>query len=240
MGEDRLRLGHSPRATSLPDREQAIVRRHDVIADALQVRDVLLRLRMRPHVVVHRRDEHHRRAGREENGGEQVVRAPRNGEAATVEVLELYGSLNADSHVIALDTTGAGSTARPRAYSDNRTTRIRAIYRPAVLPSLNYDILFDLGSKDGMKIGDEIEMFRPREAAIQDERSALPEVHIGTAQVVRVTPYGSTARVTSQEQPAIRVGESVRVIARITARACIACCAIVVMGGECYHPARPC
>ena len=145
----------------------------------------------------------------------QVVRAPRNNEAAIVEVVELYGSLDADSRVVALDTVGAGAVGRPRTYADARTTKIRAIHRPAVLPSLDYDILFDLTSNDGMKIGDEVELFRPREAAVQDERPALPEVSIGTAQVIRVTPFGTTARVITQRQPAIRVGESVRVIARM-------------------------
>lgn len=145
----------------------------------------------------------------------QVVRAPRDGEAAIVEVLELYGMVDADAPVIALDTAGAGARSRPTPFSDSRTTKIRAIYRPAVLPSLNYDVIFDLSSRDGMKIGDEVQIFRPREHAIQDEHPAIPEVAIATGQVVRVTPFGSTARITSQQQPAIRVGESVRLTARM-------------------------
>lgn len=145
----------------------------------------------------------------------QVVRAPRNGEAAIVEVLEAYGAMNADAPVMALDTAGSGATGRPSTYGDARTTKIRAVWRPAVLPSLNYEVLFDLTSTDGMKIGDEIQIFRPREPAIQDERPAIPEVAIATGQVVRVTLQGSTARITSQQQPAIRVGESVRLTARM-------------------------
>jgi hypothetical protein len=42
---------------------------------------------------------------------------------------------------------------------------------------------------------------------------ALPEVRIGTAQVLRVTPGGVSAVVIGQEQPAIRPGT----IARVTA-----------------------
>ena len=145
----------------------------------------------------------------------QVVRAPRNGEAAIVEVLEVYGSVNADAPLIALDTAGSGASGRPLPYRDARATKIRAIWRPAVLPSLDYDVLFDLTSKDGMRIGDEIQIFRPREKEILDERPAIPEVAIATGQVVRVTPYGSTARITSQQQPAIKVGESVRLTARM-------------------------
>ena len=75
--------------------------------------------------------------------------------------------------------------------------------------------LFDMSSTDGMKIGDEIEIFRPRAEPKTDIGPAIPEVVIATGQVVRVTPYGATARVTSQQQPAIRVGESVRVTARM-------------------------
>ena len=127
----------------------------------------------------------------------QVVRAPRNGEAAIVEVLEVYGSVDADARVIALDTSGAGATSRPMPYSDARLTTIRTIHRPAVLPSLGYDVIFDLTSKDGMKIGDEVQIFRRREPAILDERPAIPEVAIATGQVIRVTAYGSTARITS-------------------------------------------
>jgi hypothetical protein len=145
----------------------------------------------------------------------QVVRSPRDGEAALVEVVELYGMLNADARVIPLDTTGASATGRPSSYADSRTTRVRAIHTPAVLPRIDYEVLFDLSARDGMKVGDEVQIFRPRLKEIQDERPAIPEVSIATAQVVRVTPYGSTARVITQSQPAIRVGESVRVIARM-------------------------
>ena len=145
----------------------------------------------------------------------QVVRAPRQGEAAIVEVLEIYGSVNANAPVIAIDTLGAGANGTPSLVTDGRVTTIRAIYRPAVLPSLDYDVIFQLSSKDGIKIGDEIAIFRPREASIPYERPAIPEVAIATARVVRVTPYGSTARITSQQQPAIKVGESVRLTARM-------------------------
>jgi LysM repeat protein len=144
----------------------------------------------------------------------EVVRAPRNGEAATVEVRELYGMLNADTPVIPIDTNGIGGVVPPIPISDGRTTEILSIYRSAVLPSLNYDVLFGLTSRDGMHVGDEVVIFRPREKSTE-EYPALPEVPIATGQVVRVTPYGSTARITSQVQPAIRVGESVRVTAKV-------------------------
>lgn len=147
----------------------------------------------------------------------RVVRAPRDGEAAVAEVLELYGKLDANTRVVRIDTAGAGANATPIAVAREagRTTTVRVIYRPAELPSTDSFVLFDLNAEDGMHIGDEVEIFRPRQNRIGDEGIASPEVSIARAQVVRVTPFGTTARVTSQEQPAIREGESVRVTARM-------------------------
>jgi LysM repeat protein len=145
----------------------------------------------------------------------RVVRTPRDGDAAVVEVLELYAQLNSEQHVVALDTTGAGATGAPVPISSNRSTKVRSIVRESVLPSLNYYVLFDMSSSDGMKIGDEVEIYRPRTEPKTDIGPAIPEALIATGQVVRVTPYGATARITSQQQPAIRVGESVRVTARM-------------------------
>ena len=148
----------------------------------------------------------------------QVVRPPREGDAAVVEVVELYGQLNADQLVVPLDTVGTGATRMPVAVptSLGQTAKVRYIHRDkTVLPSLNYYVLFDLSTNDGMRIGDEIEIYRPRAEMRGDVGPAIPEIAIARGQVVRVTSDGATARITSQEQPAIRVGESVRVTARM-------------------------
>ncbi len=145
----------------------------------------------------------------------EVVRAPRNGEAATVQVIELYGMVDANTRVVAIDTAGSGATGRPSAYTDTRITTIRAVHRDVVLPSLNYHILFDLAARDGMKIGDEVQVYRARQPEVNGERPAIPEVVIATGQVIRVTPFGTTARITSHTQPAITVGEHVRLTARM-------------------------
>jgi LysM repeat protein len=145
----------------------------------------------------------------------RVVRSPRDGEAAVVEVLELYDQLNADQSVVPLDTTGAGANAVPVPVATSRSAKIRSIVRKSVLPSLNYYILFDMSSNDGMRIGDEVEIYRSRTEPKTDIGPVIPEVPIATGQVVRATPFGATARITSQQQPAIRIGENVRVTARM-------------------------
>jgi hypothetical protein len=147
----------------------------------------------------------------------EVVRAPRDNEPAVVEVRQLYGLLDAGAKVIPLDTAGAGATGMPVAVpaATARTASLLEVYRPAVLPSLGHYVLFNLSSQDGMRVGDEVQVFRSRAEPKGDDGPTLPEVPIATAQVVRVTPYGTTARVTSQQQPAIRKGESIRVTARM-------------------------
>jgi hypothetical protein len=147
----------------------------------------------------------------------QVVRAPRNNEPALVEVRELYGSLDADTRVIPLDTAGTHVTDRPAPVtgSTTRSARVLEVHSPAVLPSFGSFVLFDLSAADGVRVGDEVEIYREREEPRGDDGPTLPEVSIARAQVVRVTPYGATARVISQQQPAIRTGERVRVVARM-------------------------
>jgi LysM repeat protein len=146
----------------------------------------------------------------------EVVRSPRNNEPATVEVRQLYGELGADTRVVALDTTGVGAVGVPRPVSEGtvRTASLLEVYKPDVLPSLGHYVLFDLSSRDGMRIGDEVQVFRTRTEPKGDDGPTLPEVAIAMGQVVRVTPYGATARITTQQQPAIRKGEHVRVTAR--------------------------
>jgi hypothetical protein len=147
----------------------------------------------------------------------RIVRPAVNGEAAIAEVIELYGVFSADSRLVAWDTAGAGVTLAPVPVPSGTglVGKIRSIQRPAELPSLDSYLLFDLSAKHGLRMGDEVEIFRPRDVLTGEEGPSIPEVPIARAQVVKVTPYGATARVTSQEQPAIREGQSVRIIARM-------------------------
>ena len=147
----------------------------------------------------------------------QVVRAPRNNEPAVVEVRELFGSLDADARVVPLDTAGTAVRGRPVAVPNGagRTATVLEIHSAAVLPSLDSYVLFGLTSADGVKVGDEVSIYRHRVEPKGDDGPTLPEVEIATGQVVRVTRYGATARITSQDQPALKTGESIRVIARM-------------------------
>jgi len=146
-----------------------------------------------------------------------VVRAPQNNEPAIVEILDMYGRLSEDSRIIPLDTLGAGTRGKPVAVPAGayRTAHILQVHAPAVLATLYSYVMFDLTQTDGIKVGDEITIFRPADEQRAIGGPTIPEVQIGTGQIVRVTPFGATARVLTQQQPAIQRGESVRVVSRM-------------------------
>ena len=146
-----------------------------------------------------------------------VVRPPQNNEPAIVEILEMYGPLSTDSRVIPLDTAGIGRRGKPVPVpaGASRTARILQVHTPAVLATLYSYVMFNLTETDGIHVGDEITIFRPREERKDVGETTLPEVQIGTGQIVRVTPFGATARVLTQQQPAIQPGEAIRVVSRM-------------------------
>jgi hypothetical protein len=147
----------------------------------------------------------------------RVVRPPVNGEAAIAEVLELYSPLQADNRLVPWDTAGSGASVWPVPVpaGSGQVGKIRSIQRPAELPSLDSYLLVDLSAKQGLRMGDEVEIFHPRDVRTGEDGPSIPEVSLGRGQIVKVTPYGATARVTAQEQPAIKEGESVRIISRM-------------------------
>ena len=56
-------------------------------------------------------------------------------------------------------------------------------------------------------------MFRPRVRL--PDGVVLPEIHVATARVLRVTPQGATVIVFEQQEPDINAGVSVRVTAKV-------------------------
>lgn len=82
-----------------------------------------------------------------------------------------------------------------------------------VLPSLHQYIVLDRSARDGIKQGDQFTLLRrPRR---RDDGVVMPTEPIAIAEVVRVTPFGSTAMIIDQVQPAIREGNDARMTAKM-------------------------
>ncbi len=144
----------------------------------------------------------------------EVIQSPRSGAPAVGKFIRAFGEMNAADRLIPLDTAGLGTTVRPRRVSDGPSTTIRWISGEPVLPSVQNFIVLGLTSRDGIRPGDEFLLYRPRPKA-EEGAPSDPPVPIGRAQVVRATPYGVTAVIIGQEQPAIQEGMPARVSARM-------------------------
>ena len=144
----------------------------------------------------------------------EIVRSPRNGEAAIGRVVKMFGEVFRISG-------SSRTTAMPRssvvAHCPSRTEwrAIRWIKEEPVLPSLQSYVVFDISRREGIATGDQIELYKPRRRPVEDDGLAIPELYIGRAQVLRVTPYGATAIITAQEQPRIEDGTAVRIAAKM-------------------------
>ena len=87
------------------------------------------------------------------------------------------------------------------------------VHNEPVLPTIGYYVLISPNSKSGIKVGDEVS-FIDNSAGPSDDGHA-PPVIAGVAQVVRVTPYATTAIIVRQTQPTIRDGMQVRLTGKI-------------------------
>jgi hypothetical protein len=144
----------------------------------------------------------------------EIVRPPRDGEAAVGRVVKMFEEVLQNQRLIAYDSSTAMVRGGPLPVSNGVAGRIRWIKEEPVLPSLQSYVVIDIAKRDGIATGDQIELYKPRQPA-REAGLAIPELYIGRAQVLRVTPYGATAIITGHEQPRIEDGTAVRVAAKM-------------------------
>ena len=144
----------------------------------------------------------------------EVVKAARSETGAVALVVRAFADISGSDRLIAIDTAGVGTTVRPVPVVDGPSATIKWINGDPVLPSVQNFIVFDVSSKNGVRLGDEFVIYQPApkpEEGQPRERETL----IAKAQVVRSTPYGVTAIIIGQEQPSIKTGMTARVIAKM-------------------------
>jgi LysM repeat protein len=145
----------------------------------------------------------------------EIIRSPVNGEAAIARVVRMFGEVSERDRLMPFDTAGAGITGMPLPIKNGVEGDIRWIADEPVLPAPTYFIVLSLTDGD-VKAGDEVELFQARKKAQEEGEYATPEIKVGRAQVVKVTPYGSTALITRLEQPKVEAQKTkVRVVAKM-------------------------
>ena len=135
-----------------------------------------------------------------------------DGDAVTVRVVKQFRTLEIGNAVIPLEKLVMASGARPTPLELGPQATVVYVPSQAVLPSILYYIVLNATLQDGVKVGDQFTLFRPR---VRTTRGiTLPEEPIALAQVVRVTERGVTGIIIDQRHPAIKEGT----VARLTAR----------------------
>ena len=144
----------------------------------------------------------------------EITRSAQNGEAAIGRVVKLFDEMLQGQRLIPYDSAAALVAARPVAVANGRSGKVRWVRSSPVLPSVQNYFVVDIPRSD-VSTGDQIELYKPRQKPLEPTALAAPEVPIARAQVLRVTEYGATAIITSQEQPRIEEGTSARVAAKM-------------------------
>lgn len=145
----------------------------------------------------------------------EVSRPGAPGVAAVARVLSLFGEMQVGQRLTTYDTSVASVTAQPQPVSTNLVGSVRWIAGDPVLPSVGQFLIVDIASREGIRPGDQFQLFRPRVEANAEQPVAQPEVAIATAQAIRVTDNGTTLLVETQDQPAIELKTPARVTAKM-------------------------
>ena len=134
------------------------------------------------------------------------------GQRPIVRVVKQYGAIMLEQQLVAApDLSFPAGTLSP--VVGGPAGRVVYVHNEPVLPTIGYYVLISLNSKSGIKVGDEV-TFIDNSAGPQEDSHA-PPVIAGVAQVVRVTPYATTAIIVKQIQPTIRDGMWVRLTGKM-------------------------
>jgi hypothetical protein len=143
----------------------------------------------------------------------QVTRAPRDREATEAQVTRMFGEIFADQRLMPYDSTVLQFVSRPQPASDSLVARVLLIPGTAILPSVEDYLVVSASSDDGVRIGDEFELYDPRHRLDGTGGYNQPDLPIAHAQVVRVTRYAATLMITEHTHPKIEEGTLARRVA---------------------------
>src|ERR1051326_1732406 len=92
----------------------------------------------------------------------EVIRAPRNGDAAVARVVRMFSPVEERDRLIPYDSSIMTGTGSPVPIKNGIEGGIRWVVDDPVLPPLDNYLLLTLTAGDGLKPGDELELFKPR------------------------------------------------------------------------------
>ena len=135
------------------------------------------------------------------------------GDVPIVRVVRQFDAISVGQSIIPLQRFPIPGTAAPVEKVLGVRTSVMWIPSEAVLPSVQHYLVLAATLRDGVAIGDQFTLLRPR--VRMDNGSVLPEEPLALAQAVRVTDRGTTVILLDQRHPAISVGTSARLTAKM-------------------------
>jgi hypothetical protein len=137
-----------------------------------------------------------------------------SGQGPVARIVRQFGEVKLDQRIIPTTDfplpTGTGTLAP---VVGGARGEVVYIHGEPVLPSIGHYVLISTNAKSGVHVGDEI-TFIDNSTGREDENPA-PAVIAAVGQVVRVTPYATTAIIVRQKQPTIRDGMPVRLTGKM-------------------------
>ena len=142
----------------------------------------------------------------------RLISAPKDGYAQGT-VMQQFEDVFTGQSVTRLDTLSMPRGVFPRAVEGGRSSPISWIYSDPVLPTTGHYFIIAATAKDGLQPGDQLSLRRSHDAEREGRVRADEEVAV--AQVTRVTLWGASAIVISQQQVGIIDGMRATVTARM-------------------------
>ena len=142
-----------------------------------------------------------------------VVEEPSNGDATIVRVVRQFLDIEIGQNLIPLDNFVSPPAAPLTPIELGPTAKVAWILGDPALASLQTYLVVAVGADQGVKLGDQFQIYRERTRS--EEGDFLPAEEIATAHAVRVGGKTTTLLVTGQRNPAIREGARTQLSARM-------------------------
>jgi LysM repeat protein len=142
-----------------------------------------------------------------------VVERTSSGDASVARVEREFQDSKIGDRITPLENFVPPAAATLQQIQFGAESKVLWIMGEPALASLQSYLVVDLKSSDGVKIGDQFQLYRPRQKGESGDR--VPSEEIATAMVVRVSESATTLIVTDQRHPMIDEGTRVRQLARM-------------------------
>ena len=144
--------------------------------------------------------------------GVVAVERAQPGQAVEARVVARFEQLLIGDELVTMENVPTTET-RPAAVTGGAETAVLWVAGDEILPSLQSHLIVAGGSGSGLRAGDQITLYRERQATV--DGIVLPETEIAVAQILRVTPQAASALIIDQSHAAIQQGTRARVSAKM-------------------------